>query len=713
MGSETQHHPFQAPAPEKPQFIVPEEHVKGNIRDTIDFGDMKNGQRSDKYNTQGVNLDDEYNAFYRSVEKAEASTEGEGSTVETHGKALEALVAVAEKAENEAKRANERIDAMEKIQLELLNRERAARDNKEAHGGLAEDQPRRVRYQDGVTEKLVKYADGSFGWEITRVDDTATLSKEEGVSALAKPGTEVELYSQNGTVEVTAEAHSDDDTIDVEIVEDDEPESGKDHEPSRQNQEPIDIGELQAIETAPVREAIEAASASQEDETPGAELELMNPEIKELLEQAGVAADRYAGETAKKRNAFLGRFLMGQNMFAAMNRFKEGSALHGILGKLEKASEFLKDKLLLNAGAEKFNDFFDRKLIESRIDFQDKNRAFIDKFIASMSESVNDEERETPEFKMAVMQKKLLLMSNSMNKLDDLICDKRGAISGNPKAKGLTQWWMNRDGLKGKAAKAGVVAGAGFAAGMTAGIVGLGSVGLPLGAGVGVGMGYHVTKRRANAVVDSVPRVDKWGDTVQVGRTLAEKQRDNAKIQRGEFLQGAGEDIAIEDLTRLTEADTAAEIRGNRGRLKGAAVFGGLGGGIGSAVGEALRGAVDASATPTPDQTPEVPKPQTPEVQPPAHEYAGMNFDIQPGSGFSQELMDFASANGHTMSPDQAYELHQQLLGQFGDYIQSPDGSPIGTYLEGGDLRILEPGSGQFSGQVADAIQAYMTAHGI
>ena len=50
----------------------------------------------------------------------------------------------------------------------------------------------------------------------------------------------------------------------------------------------------------------------------------------------------------------------------------------------------------------------------------------------------------------------------------------------------------------------------------------------------------------------------------------------------------------------------------------------------------------------------------------------GHNFYVQDGSGYSQELIDFANANGQTLTPDQSMELHQHLVDKFGpDYIKA------------------------------------------
>lgn len=54
----------------------------------------------------------------------------------------------------------------------------------------ADKQPRRVRKEGGVTEKLIKYTDGSFAWEVVKVDPADTSSE---VAEVEEPAEAVEV----------------------------------------------------------------------------------------------------------------------------------------------------------------------------------------------------------------------------------------------------------------------------------------------------------------------------------------------------------------------------------------------------------------------------------------------------------------------------------------------------------------------------------------
>lgn len=656
MPAETVHHPSQSQAPEKPQFIVPEEHVKGNVRETIDFGDMKNGQRSDKYNTSSVNLDDEYNAFYQSVEKAEAATEGEESTVETHGKALEALVDVAEKAENEAKRANDRIDAMEKIQLELLNRERELRAHFEAKGGLAEDQPRRVRKQDGVTEKLVKYADGSFDWQIIDVDTSATVAEV----AAEKPGTDLEVSPGENE-----EATADDDIVDAEIVTDDE-----------LDQELTDIGELKAIDAAPVRQAIEAAPERPAIEAAQkAEFVASSESYKQVLD----AMDKYAEITAGKRQGYLGHFL-------------------------EKSKWLVKIPGMQKLG-DWANDRADAKIREARADYETAARGMLDELKQFQAEQEIEDSKER---RAEIRAEKLKLLTDMDTELELKIVSEQLEDSGKGAiTKKFVDWWVRQEGLgwKGNLKKALAVAAVGGAAGLAVGAFGLSlpglAVGAVAGAAAGGGLMANVTKRRA-------------GGITQTGETLAEARSNEDMEAKQAAVETVDTDaLDVANFTDVVENRTRDEQIRNRARINKGKGVGALAGGAGSALGGAIREGINgiANAAPQPE-APTAPKAVGPEL-PKTPEFQGLNFDVQDGSGYTQELMDFAQANGHALSPDQSWQLHQDIMNQFGqDYINiNGDGNDI--YLDNGDVRLTETGSGEWAPGVADFIKNWMTTRGL
>ena len=91
----------------------------------------------------------------------------------------------------------------------------------------------------------------------------------------------------------------------------------------------------------------------------------------------------------------------------------------------------------------------------------------------------------------------------------------------------------------------------------------------------------------------------------------------------------------------------------------------------------------------------------------------GHNFYVQDGSGYSQELIDFANANGQTLTPDQSMELHQHLVDKFGpDYINI-DGVTTDTYLDGNDIRLSAPGNASWENGVPDAVREWMMNNGL
>ena len=92
-----------------------------------------------------------------------------------------------------------------------------------------------------------------------------------------------------------------------------------------------------------------------------------------------------------------------------------------------------------------------------------------------------------------------------------------------------------------------------------------------------------------------------------------------------------------------------------------------------------------------------------PEVQ-----FTGNQFTVEYGNGLTHELQEFAQLNGHSLTPEQAFDLHTQLMNNFGDYIEGVD-----TYMEGGDLRLSMTGPASWKPGVAEFINNYMNANGI
>lgn len=132
------------------------------------------------------------------------------------------------------------------------------------------------------------------------------------------------------------------------------------------------------------------------------------------------------------------------------------------------------------------------------------------------------------------------------------------------------------------------------------------------------------------------------------------------------------------------------------------------------------RGAVElgqwafSGDTPAPE-VPPTPKPEVPPT-PPAPEvptFNGEHFTVEAGSGYTKELMQFAQANGHNLSPSQAFQLHEHLMSKFGtDYINiSGPGSDI--YTQAGDVRLSSPGQAEWVSGVTAETQKWMAGKGL
>lgn len=672
MPAETVHHPSQSQAPEKPQFIVPEEHVKGNIRETIDFGDMKNGQRSDKYNTQGVNLDDEYNAFYRPEANAEgAETAGKTQEkVETYEKALEAVIAD--------------VDTM-KLQLELLNKEREERANYERHGGLAEDQPRRVRHQDGVTEKLVKYADGSFDWRIVSVN--GEVAKRATGDVIVDDTIDGELVDDEHSKEVK---QADEDIIDAELVEDDEPEAGKEvaipgkevevFRPAPAPNAPLeDLGELRPIKAAP-EQAIEAAPEA----APKPEFQASKESYDKVLE----AIDKYAEITAGKRQGYLGHFL------------EKSKWLVKIPG-MQKLADWANDKA-------------DAEVRAARNDYETAARGMLDELKQFQAEQEIEDSKER---RAEIRAEKLKLLTSMDTDLEGKILAEQLESSGKGAiTKKFVDWWVRQEGLgwRGDLKKFLAVAGIGAAAGLAVGAFGLSVSGLAVGAlagGVaGGGLMANVTKRRAGGLTGKETQLE---DGSIHKETLAEaRSAEDIAAKQAAIESVDTDDLDVSHFTNVVEGRTRDEQIRNRARINKGKGAGALGGGAGSALGGAVRGLVDAANVPhvnnvaPPSEGPAVEAPKTPEFQ-------GLDFQVEDGSGYTKELMDFAQANGHALSPDQSFELHQALMDKFGqDYINI-NGGGNDIYLDNGDVRLAQPGSAEWVNGVPDFVKSWMAARGL
>lgn len=263
------------------------------------------------------------------------------------------------------------------------------------------------------------------------------------------------------------------------------------------------------------------------------------------------------------------------------------------------------------------------------------------------------------------------------------------------------------------------------------------------GAAAGAWMAGHVRKRRANAEVK-----DANGNLVTLAESQSNEDFNNKKIIIENMVNSAdiskgSDSIDVSRISHTTEKRTKSEVRGNNLRLAVLA----LKGFAGAAAGEYIVGHAqsmmagadtnahhvvgntnDAAMNNSHSTAPSAESaPTTSAAEPtdtlsaaePMHSpdttgmVEGHNFYVQDGSGYSQELIDFANANGQTLTPDQSMELHQHLVDKFGpDYINI-DGVTTDTYLDGNDIRLSAPGNASWENGVPDAVREWMMNNGL
>lgn len=271
------------------------------------------------------------------------------------------------------------------------------------------------------------------------------------------------------------------------------------------------------------------------------------------------------------------------------------------------------------------------------------------------------------------------------------------------------------------------------------------------GAVAGAWMAGHVRKRRANAEVK-----DANGNLVTLAKDQSNKDLNDKKIIIENIVNSAdiskgSDSIDVGKISHATEKRTKSEVSRNNLRLAALATkgfFGALAGEyiVGHAqsmmagadtnahhvVGNTNDAAMNSSHSTAPSAesaptTSAESAPTTSVAEPtdtlsaaePMHSpdatgmVEGHNFYVQDGSGYSQELIDFANANGQTLTPDQSMELHQHLVDKFGpDYINI-DGVTTDTYLDGNDIRLSAPGNASWENGVPDAVREWMMNNGL
>ena len=263
------------------------------------------------------------------------------------------------------------------------------------------------------------------------------------------------------------------------------------------------------------------------------------------------------------------------------------------------------------------------------------------------------------------------------------------------------------------------------------------------GAAAGAWMAGHVRKRRANAEIK-----DANGNLVTLAEAQSNEDLNDKKtiienIVNSADISKGSDSIDVGRISHATEQRTKSEVSRNNLRLAALAAKGFFGASAGEyIVGHAqsmMAGADtnahhvvgntnDAAMNNSHNTAPSAESaPTTSAAEPtdtlsaaePMHSpdttgmVEGHNFYVQDGSGYSQELIDFANANGQTLTPDQSMELHQHLVDKFGpDYINI-DGVTTDTYLDGNDIRLSAPGNASWENGVPDAVREWMMNNGL
>ena len=253
----------------------------------------------------------------------------------------------------------------------------------------------------------------------------------------------------------------------------------------------------------------------------------------------------------------------------------------------------------------------------------------------------------------------------------------------------------------------------------------------------------YIRKRRANAEIE-----DANGNLVTLAKAQSNEDLNNKKIIIENIVNSAdiskgSDSIDVGKISHATEQRTKSEVRGNKLRLASTAIKGFAGASVGEYIvghAQSMMAGADTNAhhvvgntndaamnnshstAPSAESAPttSVAEPtDTLSAAEPMHSpdatgmVEGHNFYVQDGSGYSQELIDFANANGQTLTPDQSMELHQHLVDKFGpDYINI-DGVTTDTYLDGNDIRLSAPGNASWENGVPDAVREWMMNNGL
>jgi len=403
-----------------------------------------------------------------------------------------------------------------------------------------------------------------------------------------------------------------------------------------------------------------------------------------VIERLDIARSRYAETTAKSRKSYLGRF------------FKPDTQVGGLLGKIPG----------MQKAVDKWNDIKASKPVQGFADKLSSVRSFNAETEAAQQEyeeaytalsEATAAELQRVGWEEEVVQSLSLIGNIAQDaKLEDQILYQRQLQS--KKTNGFVNFWVSQQGLKGKFMKAGAVVGIGAAVGLTGGLFAGATAAYIAGGAAGASVGKHVTSRRANGINKHN------GLTVAVEQSRGDSAVAEADIRARHTLDGVG---SVEDITKTTEASTDAEMMRNRKRVRTATALGAAAGkGVfklkeffdhryrdPSRPPEAPKDPTPPEApkdpTPQPPKTPDVPKPPTPEAP------KGLQFNVEPGSGFEREFRQFFEANGKPIDGQQAHDLYKHFESTVGsDNIIKP----LDTYARAaGDTGISSPGMAEWS----------------
>lgn len=447
--------------------------------------------------------------------------------------------------------------------------------------------------------------------------------------------------------------------------------------------------------------------------------------------------DQYAKEIAKDRKRFWGRFLESDNNFFSkwIKKIPAAKRVAGFVNEnltkhknTDKARETYRgmlDKFMSENGpvlkeeAKKKADELREKLRNEADDYS------VEEYNSAMAEIDAKE-------KASLIAKEITLATSQEALLQSDILKHQREVSG--KATRFSNWWARQKGFLGKLKKGGALVGSGLVLGGAIGVAGLtfglavpGYLAMVAGISAGAGIGLRLNNKLANSKTSK-------GENA---KTVAEERAENASnsyeeyIQNEELVDDNGEDLDYDARREFfadeaidhTESETDKIVKGNRNRLKSIIAAMALGSRLGfgavnfvhsqfvdtnpSGSGENLNpGGNGTDQNPGgngTDSNPQGPSAENPEWN------NGSNFTVESGNGYTHELKDFVEANGHSLSDQQAWDLHNELRSTFGDdYINMLDNNGSDIYYHAGDIRLSRPGTASWDEGVSEFIQKWV-----